>query len=57
MSRVNLDAGLLRLVMNCLERDAAEGKVSRKEILEEIQKDVKPCEEVKCHNSNTPFEN
>ena len=28
-----------------LERDAAEGKVSRKEILEEIQKDVKPCEE------------
>lgn len=45
MSRVNLDAGLLRLIMNCLERDAAEGKVSRKEILEEIQKDVKPCEE------------
>ena len=50
MSRVNLDAGLLRLIMNCLERDAAEGKVSRKEILEEIQKGVKPCEE----ESETP---
>ena len=49
MSRVSLDAGLLRLVMNCLERDAAEGKVS----LEEIQKDVKPCEEVPCQNPNT----
>lgn len=38
--RYSIDAGLLTLIMNCLSRDAEEGKVSRKEILEEIYKDV-----------------
>lgn len=43
--RCSIDAGLLTLIMNCLARDAEEGKVSRQEILEEIYKDVEPIKE------------
>jgi hypothetical protein len=37
---VKVDAGVLQLVRNCLQRDADEGKQSRKEILDELNKNT-----------------
>lgn len=38
---VVINKSLYQLVVNCLKRDAEEGKQSRKEILEEIENNAK----------------
>ncbi|OQA84405.1 MAG: hypothetical protein BWY31_02399 [Lentisphaerae bacterium ADurb.Bin242] len=45
MTRVSIDAGLLQMIRNGLERDVAEGKTIRAEWLEEIERDAKPISE------------
>lgn len=42
---VKVDAGVLQLVRNCLQRDADEGKQSRKEILDELNKHTSVLED------------
>ena len=38
--RVSVDAGLMKMLMNALQRDADEGKVSQLEMLQEIERDM-----------------
>ena len=40
MSRISISAGLYQMLVNALKRDAEEGKQSRAEMLEELQKDA-----------------
>jgi hypothetical protein len=51
--RQSVDAGILQMMMNALQRDADSGLVSRKEMLEELKKDIRPISSESMETSNS----